>query len=170
KTVVAAGQAATGNVSGAVNTMVFTPTPQALQPSNKTQADASSATQTTLVVATAAIPIGGTETAFASETTTLFRAVMPAEAQSIDALGVFSNSLGVESKYFSTTLGGAQSYADQATAAFGDGPFSFFSTEIPTSAITPDMQVTVDGGINTIVVSTEDMTKLSVPSPVQDHA
>jgi hypothetical protein len=98
-----------------------------------------------------------------SETTSLFRAVMPNEAQSIRSTGAFSNPAGIESKYFSTSFEGAQSYASQATAAFGDGPFSFVSSSIPTSAITPGMTVTVDGGINTVVVGTEDLNKLAAP-------
>ena len=91
---------------------------------------------------------------------------MPAEAASIESFGVFINPLGIESKYFSTTLEGAQSYADQATAAFGDGPFSFYSAQMPTSAITPEMTVTVDRGVNTVVVGTEDLPKLSPPKKV----
>jgi RHS repeat-associated protein len=151
---------------GAMRVAPVIPTPAVLKPSNQTQAQASTATQVILTAATAAIPLGGPETAAAPGTTSLFRAVMPAEAQSIGELGAFTNPLGIESKYFSTTLEGAQSYASQASSAFGDGPFSFFSTEIPTSAITPEMTVTVDRGVSTVVVSTEDLTKLSPPKPV----
>jgi RHS repeat-associated protein len=98
-----------------------------------------------------------------SETTSLFRAVMPNEAQSIRSAGAFSNPAGIESKYFSTSLEGAQSYASQAAGAFGDGPFSFVSSSIPTSAITPGMTVTVDGGIKTVVVGTQELNKLTAP-------
>jgi hypothetical protein len=70
-------------------------------------------------------------------------------------------------KYFSTSLEGAQSYASQATAAFGDGPFSLYSTEIPTAAINPEMQVTVDRGVSAVAVPTGDLPKLAPPQPVQ---
>ncbi len=102
----------------------------------------------------------------APATTTLFRAVMSAEAESIDAVGAFTNPYGVESKYFSTSLDGAQSYASQATQAYGDGPFSFYRAEMPTSAITPEMTVSVDRGINTVVVPTEQLPQLSSPESV----
>jgi hypothetical protein len=60
-------------------------------------------------------------------------------------------------------LEGAQKYAAQATKAFKDGPYEFVSTEIPTDAITDPMSVTVDRGIDTVVVSTEDLEKLAPP-------
>jgi len=101
----------------------------------------------------------------AGGTTQLFRAVMPAEAESIGSTGAFSNPFGIETKYFATSLEGAQSYASQASTAFGDGPFSFFTTAIPTGATTPEMRVTVDG-IESIVVPTEDLSKLAAPTPV----
>jgi hypothetical protein len=50
-----------------------------------------------------------------------------------------------------------------ATAAYGDGPFSFVQTSIPTSWITPEMSVTVDRGIQTIVVPTGALPGLSQP-------
>lgn len=96
-------------------------------------------------------------------TTTLYRAVMNPEADSIQASGAFTNPAGIETKYFSTSLEGAQSYASQASRAFGDGPFSIVQTSIPTSSITPDMVVSVDRGIQTVVVPTADLTKLSAP-------
>jgi RHS repeat-associated protein len=97
------------------------------------------------------------------ETTTLFRAVTTPELKSIQSLKAFSNPAGIEVKYFSTSLEGAQSYASQATSAFGDGPFTFVQTRIPTSSISPEMAVTVDRGIPTIVVPTEQLPSLSEP-------
>jgi hypothetical protein len=142
---------------------------EALQPSNKTQADASTGTQVALTVASVAVPAGmAADSAATVSMTTLFRAVLPAEADSIAAnAGAFTNPVGIEVKYFSTTLEGAQSYASQASAAFGDGPFTIVQTAIPTSAITPEMAVTVDRGIQTIVVATEDLSKLAPAATVK---
>jgi hypothetical protein len=117
-------------------------------------------------LATAAVGGAAASAETAAGTTSLFRAVLPGEAESIQATGAFTNPLGIEVKYFSTSLGGAQSYASQATAAFGDGPFTFVGTGIPTSAITPEMQVTVDRGIRTVVISTQDLPKLTPPKVI----
>ena len=93
----------------------------------------------------------------------LFRAVRPDELADLQKTGKFSNPPGIEVKYFSTTPEGAQSYAAQATRAFGDGPYKIVETSIPESAITPDMQVVVDRGIPTVVVPTEVLPQLSTP-------
>jgi RHS repeat-associated protein len=115
-------------------------------------------------VTTTAFYMGfGSVTGGGSTTTSLFRAVSPAELASIKGLGTFTNPAGIESKYFSTTLGGAQSYAAQAEAAFGDEPYSFVGTSMPTSEITPEMVVEVDGGIRTVVVPTGTLPSLSEP-------
>ncbi len=98
-----------------------------------------------------------------SGTTTLYRAVLDPELKSIQFLNAFSNPAGIEGKYFSTTLEGAQSYASQATAAFGDGPFSFVQTSISTSSITPGMTAMVDRGIPSIVVPTGQLLSLTPP-------
>jgi len=112
--------------------------------------------------AAAAVCTGST-TGAEGETTSLFRAVTNAERESIQSLNAFSNPPGIEVKYFSTTLEGAQSYASQATAAYGEGPFTIVNTSIPTSSITPEMMVIVDRGIPTIVVPTELLPTLSPP-------
>jgi hypothetical protein len=52
-----------------------------------------------------------------------------------------------------------------AQSAFGDGPYSIYSTEMPTEAITAEMQATVDRGIPTVQVRTEDLPKLTPPKP-----
>lgn len=67
KTVVAAAQTVTGNPIGAVGT-VMKSGPQALEPSNQTQAQVSTATQITLTVASVAVPALG-EAEAASATT-----------------------------------------------------------------------------------------------------
>ena len=115
-------------------------------------------------VTTTALYMGfGSVTGGGSTSTTLFRAVSPAELTSIRGLGTFTNPPGIESKYFSTTLSGAQSYAAQAEAAFGDEPYSFVQTSIPNSQITPEMVVSVDGGIDTVVVPTGVLPTLTEP-------
>jgi RHS repeat-associated protein len=114
---------------------------------------------TSAAAAVCAVSATGAE----SETTSLFRAVTNAERESIQSLKAFYNPPGNEVKYFSTTLEGAQSYASQATAAYGEGPFTIVSTSIPTSSITPEMTVIVDRGISTIVVPTELLPTLSPP-------
>jgi hypothetical protein len=117
-------------------------------------------------VTTTAVYIGfGSVVGGGSGTTQLFRAVSPAELASIKGLGTFTNPPGIESKYFSTSLSGAQSYAAQGEAAFGDEPYSFVQTSIPNSQITPEMVPVggVDGGIETVVVPTETLPVLEPP-------
>jgi RHS repeat-associated protein len=84
----------------------------------------------------------------------LFRAVSPAELSDIENSGTFNDPFGNGIKYFSTTDEGAASYAQQASNAFGDGPFTLVQTSIPGSLLTPDMspQNGVDGGIPTVVI------------------
>lgn len=103
----------------------------------------------------------------ADATIDLFRAVTPEELQSIQELGAFSNPYGIGSKYFSTTLAGAQSDAAQAEQVFGDEPYSFVRTTIPTRSITPDMVVSVDGGVPTVVVPEEVLPVLTEPIIVE---
>ena len=98
--------------------------------------------------------------------TTLYRAVLPAELRSIQRIGAFSNIPGIETKYFSTSLQGAQSYAAQAARVFGDGPFTFVRTSIPANLITPQMQVTVDRGIGTVTIPTGLLARLDAPQVV----
>jgi hypothetical protein len=97
--------------------------------------------------------------------TDLYRAVTPDELLSIQEINAFSNPYGIESKYFSTTLSGAQSYASQAVEAFGDAPYAIVKTSIPTAEITPEMIVPggVDGGIPTVVVREPTLPTLTEP-------
>ena len=97
------------------------------------------------------------------ETTVLFRAVTGGELASITALGAFTNPRGIEVKYFSTTLKGARSYAEQAASAFGEGPFTMVKTSIPLRLITAIMRVTVDRGIDTVIVPTVLLSRLADP-------
>ena len=84
----------------------------------------------------------------------------------IEKLNAFRNPPGIETKYFSTSLEGAESYASQAQAAFKDGPYSIVQTSVPTNAITPEMQAIVDGGIETVVVPTGSLDLLSTPNVI----
>ncbi|MFT4046644.1 MAG: RHS repeat-associated core domain-containing protein [Solimonas sp.] len=103
----------------------------------------------------------------AEGTTTLFRAVSNAELDDLSATGTFNNPLGIESKYFSTTAEGASSYAQQTVGTgLYQGPYTIIQTSIPTNLISPTMQVTVDGGISTVVVPTELLPSLSAPNPL----
>jgi hypothetical protein len=102
----------------------------------------------------------------AGGTTTLYRAVMPGEAADIAASGVLRNPNGIEVKYFSTTIDGAASYAQQASRAFGDGPFTFIRVDVPTNLITTEMRVTVDRGVPTVVLPSNMLPHTSFPQPV----
>jgi hypothetical protein len=97
------------------------------------------------------------------EIITLFRAVSAAELISIRSTGVFLNPIGIETKYFSTSLEGAQFYAAQAISRFGEGPFTFVRTSIQSSLITDQMSVLVDRGISTIALPEALLAKLSFP-------
>jgi hypothetical protein len=105
-------------------------------------------------------------------TTRLFRAVKPAELDDLAAnSGAFRNPPGVEVKYFATEAEGAASYARQAYQRGGalyEGPYTIVETEIPTTAITPEMvpPFGVDRGISTIVVPTEQLPILTPARPL----
>jgi RHS repeat-associated protein len=99
-------------------------------------------------------------------TTTLYRAVEPQELVSIQqnlqsGVQSFTNIVGIESKYFSDSMAGAASYAQQAFQNFGFGPYTIVQTSIPTAAINPAINVTtVDHGISTINLLTSQLQLL----------
>ncbi|WBY08317.1 RHS repeat-associated core domain-containing protein [Sphingomonas sp. 7/4-4] len=97
------------------------------------------------------------------ESTALFRAVGSAELGSIRSSGGFSNPIGIEGKYFATTLEGAQSYASQAVARFGDAPYTFVQTSIKNTLLTPAMSATVDRRISSLVIPTHVLPSLATP-------
>jgi hypothetical protein len=102
------------------------------------------------------------------QTTVLYRAVVFAEWQSIEATEVFANLAGNEVKYFSTTLDGALSYAAQAQSGFREGPFWIVRTSIRTDLIAEDMRCSVDrGGIPTVTIPNELFTELEPPETVR---
>jgi hypothetical protein len=109
------------------------------------------------------VPGGAEPAAPSSGTQPLYRAVRPPELANLEGRGVFRNPDGVEVKYFSTTESGAHQYRAMAERAFKDGPYVVVETEIPLNAITPEMQVTVDGGIETVTVPTDKLRLLAPP-------
>jgi RHS repeat-associated protein len=126
-----------GTNPGKVVAAVMSPGPQALQPSNTTQAQASIITQTVLPAAAgmAAGPLLGGEVATAAETTSLFRAVGSAEAESIESTGMFSASpTGSDFKGFFFNEGDATSLASRLTDMTGD-IHSVVSAEAPTDLV-----------------------------------
>jgi hypothetical protein len=96
-------------------------------------------------------------------TTTLYRVVTAAELDDIRRSGAFRNPFGIENKYFAVTAEGATAYAQQAYKAFGDGPFTMVETTILAHSITPDMRVTVDRSIETVIIPTQQLSELSSP-------
>lgn len=84
---------------------------------------------------------------FAKGTTTLYRAVGPAELADIQATGELRSLAGLEGKYFTTSAEAASSYARQAVRAFGDPPYTLIRTEVPNSIFRGLTPVTVDRGI-----------------------
>jgi hypothetical protein len=102
------------------------------------------------------------------ETTSLYRAVTPAELRDLARRAwVFRNPPGVEVKYFSETAEGAASYA-QHTFGTGlyEGPYTIVSTEIASHLITPLMRATTDRGILTVVVPTDLLLRLTSAHPL----
>jgi RHS repeat-associated protein len=112
------------------------------------------------VVVPAAIGVGLDTLA----TTTLYRAVTQSELADLLATNAFRNVAGIESKYFSTTLQGAQKYSQMAEKAFGES-HTIVRTSIPTRSIPSTGRVPggVDGGIPTVVLPTSRLPALSPP-------
>lgn len=106
-----------------------------------------------------------TTTVAGAESTTLFRAVSPAELADLGATGVFRNPLGAEVKYFSTTAAGAASYARQTVGTgLYQGPYTIVRTGVQTNLVnSPLLRTTVDRGIPTIVVPTQTLPRLAPP-------
>jgi hypothetical protein len=100
-------------------------------------------------------------------TTTLYRAVSPAELADIQTLGVFKNLGSAEGKYFTTSAEEAAAYAKQAVAGFGDAPYTLIKTEVPNSIFQGLSPVTVDRGIPTWVIPNDRLPGL-VPQVI-DH-
>jgi hypothetical protein len=91
----------------------------------------------------------------------LFRAVRPAELEQIDRTKSFQNPFGIETKYFSTTLEGAQKYARMA---WKDGLFTIVQTSIQRPTPNWNWNPYVDGGVPTVVLRSEDLPRLGRPT------
>lgn len=101
-------------------------------------------------------------------TTSLFRAVGPAELADIGATGALRNLGSAEGKYFTTSEAGASAYAKQAVKAFGDQPYTIIRTDVPNSIFKGLSPATVDRGIPAWVIPTDRLPGL-VPR-VMDHS
>jgi RHS repeat-associated protein len=159
RTGVAIAQASSpGGTYGAVQTMTA-PLPSALTPSNQTQADVSKATQATLTVASVVAPLLA-EASAASTTTTLFRAVGTAEAESIDTTGAFSGAPnGTMFKGFFFDQADAESFGVRMTEMTGE-PHSVVSGEAPTDLVNsspPHSAATEGPGV---LIRTGDLPKV----------
>jgi RHS repeat-associated protein len=89
-------------------------------------------------------------------TTSLYRAVGPAELASINSTKSFTNIAGLEGKYFTTTQQHATNYAQMAEKAFGDPAYTIVKTNVPNKILNlPGISATVDGGIPAYVIPTQ---------------
>ncbi|NJM37554.1 MAG: hypothetical protein HC845_06645 [Akkermansiaceae bacterium] len=86
----------------------------------------------------------------ANNTTTLYRAVGPAELADINATQALRNLGSAEGKYFTTSSAHASDYAQQAVRGFGDAPYTTIRTQVPTSSL--PLPTSVDGGIPAYVI------------------
>ena len=103
----------------------------------------------------------------------LFAIFLPGKSKFLSLIaansGKFKNPAGIESKYFSTSPEGAASYAKQTYQRGGalyEGPYTIVETKIPTSTIKPDMTVSVDRGISTVVVPSNKLPSLAPGRPL----
>jgi len=87
--------------------------------------------------------------------------VKPEELIDIQETGAFINRGFAEGKYFSTTAEGASAYAKQAYYGFGELAYTLVTTQLLTSAITPDMRATVDRGILVVVIPNDLLPSLT---------
>ena len=96
----------------------------------------------------------------------LFRAVEPGELADLGAQNAFRNPLGIESKYFSTTAEGAAREAQMLSRLPNTGPFTIVETSISRGALgslPAGSILSVDGGVNTVVLGSEHLGLLSTP-------
>lgn len=114
----------------------------------------------------ALLGVAGAETPEGQEaigsTLNLFRAVQDAELENISSTNAFTNPAGIETKYFSTTLAGASSFAQRAGTAFGE-VYTIVQTSMPASGLSTADQLTVDGGIPTLTLPTSSLPILGTP-------
>lgn len=95
------------------------------------------------------------------ELTTLYRAIMPAELEDIQATGVIQNLGSAEGKYFTSSAEYAAAYARKAvTGPLGDEAYTLMRTDFPTTILRTIDQIPVDGGIPAWVVPNEYLNGL----------
>ncbi|HRH78681.1 MAG TPA: hypothetical protein PK129_15145, partial [Cellvibrionaceae bacterium] len=104
----------------------------------------------------------------AKGTTTLYRAVTPAELADIKATGKLRNLGSAEGKYFTTSAGEASAYAKQAVKAFGDQPYTINKTDVSKDIFKNLTSVNVDRGIPAWVIPNDRLPGL-VPQ-ILDHS
>jgi hypothetical protein len=93
--------------------------------------------------------------------------VREAEAESIGTHERFINPPGIEAKYFALTLMGARTYASKADLRFNDGPYRVVKTSIRSDLIEAEMVVSVDSGIDTVVLPSRLLPYLTRPEMVE---
>ncbi len=109
--------------------------------------------------------IGASAATRAVGTTTLYRAVGDAELGQLMSSGAFRNVAGLEGKYFATDLASAQSYAGQASAAFGES-YTIVSTRVPSSIVGGLERFVVDRNVSSVIVPTSQLRLLGPPRVV----
>ncbi|UBB26612.1 hypothetical protein LAG73_05905 [Pseudoxanthomonas japonensis] len=114
-------------------------------------------------IAAAGAAAGGIGGVAKSGSTTLFRAVGPAELADIAKLGIFRNLGAAEGKYFTTSARDAAYYAKQAVAAFGDEPYTLIRAQIPNSVLRQIQPVSVDRGVPAYVIPNSQIQQLTKP-------
>ena len=83
---------------------------------------------------------------------------------SIRRLGSFTNAVGSEVKYFSTSLEAARRFAAMANERFGDGPYMLVTSGIDAGLLPANSRVTVDGGIEAVVIPSALLYALQPPT------
>ena len=94
-------------------------------------------------------------------TTTLSRAVGPAELADIQATNALRNLGYAEGKYFTTSAEAAASYAKQAVKGFGDPAYTLIKTEVPNSVFRGLSPAMVDRGIPAWVIPNQSLPGLA---------
>lgn len=108
-----------------------------------------------------ALGFGGDAIVGAGETTSLYRAVGPAELADINATNAFRNLGSAEGKYFTTSAESAAAYAKQAVKGFGDPAYTIVETKVPNSIFNGLSPATVDRGIPAWVIPNSRLPGLS---------
>jgi len=158
-------------VNSAVHNGVYVPgtTPEIpqLQPKNEAQA-AGMISMNGALAATGVVTggIGIVDTVTAPSTFSLFRAVGPAEAESIESLSAFSPAPnGTEFKGFFFNQADAESFGQAATKTFGEKT-SVFSTEAPADLVKSSPPHSAAGEGQGTLIPNNKLNQLSPPKKV----